>query len=102
MRKLKYGMFYDKYIPSGDDYFWDTAPIGAHAALNRQKAENKKTEGYEFYYVDEANKIHIVRNATALEKTFALICNKQSPKKFIGFRNTAIIEDENEEPELEE
>lgn len=94
MRKLKYGLFYDTYIQPQSEYFWDSGLIGAHIYVANLHIKNKKTEGWEYFYIDDNDKIHIVKDAKPIEMVYAQTFGKVSPKNKVFFRDRAVIEKE--------
>ena len=90
MRKLKYGVFYySRPVSYGDD--WDMLPIGAHAAMLRRDRENARTRDHEYYY-EANNNMHIVRNATLLEKGLCKAKYILKLNRFGGYIEESIID----------
>ena len=97
MIKLKYGKFLDMDIQT-DEYFWDMAPIGAHARVFNMMRDNKVSHQY---YYKENGSTYIVSNPTAMEAMLARLSKGSMSKRVVGYlENSHRVEDTKELEEV--
>ena len=95
--KLKYGKFLKMNIQT-DDYFWDSAPIGAHARVCRMMREN--TASHQYYYIENGS-TYVVSNPTAMEAMRARLSMGAMNKKIVGYLDSSCrVEDTKELAEV--
>ncbi len=99
MKILKYGKFLNS-SPNYGAYDWDYMPIGMQSAINHSNQLNYKSAHNEYYYKDENDRIHIVKDAKPILKLFALI-RIRNPRKIVGYVDSSIIDESKNEMEIQ-